>query len=278
VTVSAAVYRSPSALLRELGVSEPQEINVEAIGQYCGATIVYEPLKGCEARVVGHADRAIITVDAGASRLRQRFSAGHELGHWMRDRGKVAFACTERMLNSEWTSDNPERRANEYAADLLMPGFMFVPRAKGREITFATVEHLAQQFETSMTATAIRLVQHGSFPAMLVFVANGERERFIRGCDVPEAIWPHKKPGKDTLAYDIMQGKPVVTRPREIYADSWVDHRDADRYGIVEDSIKIGPDQVLTLLWWKNERELIDLNEEEERRLARRSDWRSEEE
>jgi len=41
------VYKSPSRLLKELGITEPQEIDVEAIAQYCGATIVYERLEGC---------------------------------------------------------------------------------------------------------------------------------------------------------------------------------------------------------------------------------------
>ena len=37
-----------------------------------------------------------------SKRTRQRFSAAHELGHWMYDRGKVAFACSKTVLNSEW--------------------------------------------------------------------------------------------------------------------------------------------------------------------------------
>jgi len=115
-----AVYRSPSLLLKELGVSEPREIDIEAIAQYCGATIVYERLEGSEARILGNNDRAIITVNSEAQVGRRRFSAGHELGHWMRDRGKVGFSCTEQVMIGEWASVNTERAANEYAADLLI--------------------------------------------------------------------------------------------------------------------------------------------------------------
>ena len=55
---SVSSYKSLAALLEELGISEPQEINIEAIAECCGATIIYEPLKGCEARILGHGDRA----------------------------------------------------------------------------------------------------------------------------------------------------------------------------------------------------------------------------
>src|SRR5260221_11080213 len=120
-----AVYKSPSKLLKELGITEPQEIDIAAISQYCEATIVYEQLDGCEARILGSGDRAIIPVNSRSPLGRRRFSAGHELGHWLRDRGKVGFACTEQTMNAEWTSINPERGANDYAANLLMPADMF---------------------------------------------------------------------------------------------------------------------------------------------------------
>ena len=261
--MSPHVYRAPTVLIKELGITEPQEINVEAIAQYCGATVVYEPLSGCAARIVGHGDRAIITVDSQTQRPRQRFSAAHELGHWMRDHGKVGFACTEANLTSDWTGTSAERGANEYAADLLLPQHIFAPLAAKQEITFATVEGLAHTFVTSITATAIRLVHHGSFPAMIVYSESGRRKWFIRGPDVPEKLWPREQPKRDTAAYDLMQGKESQ-HPLEIYADSWIDYGDAGRYGLIEDSIRIGKQSVLTLLWWKDERQLLDLAEEDE--------------
>lgn len=258
------LYRAPIGLLKELGISEPGEINIEAISQYCGATIVYEPLEGCAGRIIGHGDRAIITVDSRTKRPRQRFSAAHELGHWSWDRGKVGFACTEQAFDTEWNALNPEQRANEYAADLLLPEFLFVPQAAGKDVTFTTVEKLARDFETSMTATAIRLVRHGSFPAMVVWSECGERKWFIRGPDIPAVLWPREQPKWDTIAHDLFEGKVVAKGPMEIYADSWIDHSAAHDHSVVEDSIKIGQGQVLTLLWWKDERPLLALGEQDE--------------
>jgi IrrE N-terminal-like domain len=252
-------YRPPPALLEELGISEPQDIHIEAIAEYCGATIVYERLEGCEARIIGHGDQAIITVNNSSPRERQRFSGAHELGHWMHDRGKVAFACTDHAFAAEWSHDNPERRANRYAADLLLPRPMFSQYARRREMTFATVRDLATRFCTSLTATTIRLVELGSFPAMVVCSELGHRRWFIRGPDIPETLWPRNEVGLQTIARDLAQGAGAAEGPVDVYADGWIDHPDAHRYTVREDSVGITTRLVLSLLWWKDERQLSAL-------------------
>lgn len=258
-------YRSPPALLRGLGIAEPEDIRLEAIAQHCDATIVYEPLTGCAARIVGFGDRAIITVDSGSRLERRRFSAAHELGHWMADRGKISsFLCQEKVFATEWSEDNPEKRANSYAADLLMPRFMFEPRAKNKEITFATVRTLAAEFRTSLTATAIRLIEFGSFPALIVCNEPGRRRWFVRQSDVPRALRLRDAPGAYTCAYDLLRGSTLAEGPTDVQADGWIDHPDARRYTLKEDSIPIGNDLVLSLLWWKDERQLLDLDEDSE--------------
>jgi len=91
-----SIYKSPAAILEELGITEPEDLDIEAIAQSRGATIVYERLDGCAARILGDGDQAIITVDDRPHVGRQRFSAAHELGHWMRDRHKLALAHLDR--------------------------------------------------------------------------------------------------------------------------------------------------------------------------------------
>lgn len=258
-------YRPPLKLLKELGITEPQDIWIEAIAEHCDATVVYERLEGAEARIIGVNDHAIITINSRAPLERRRFSAGHELGHWMRDRGKVSFSCTAKMFAGEWSDDNPERRANRYAADLLLPDFMFTPRAKGKEITFATVRSLAKDFKTSLTATAIRLVELGSFPSMIVCNELGRRKWFFRGPDVPGVLWPCDEPGRDTVAYDLLRGSESQTGSADIYADGWITHQDSHKYSLQEDSIRWGNSgMVLSLLWWKNERQLLDILDEDD--------------
>ena len=257
-----SVYKSPGKILQELGIAEPSEIFIEAIAQHCGATIVYEPIKGSEARILGYGDRAIITVNKDSRLPRQRFSAAHELGHWMCDRGKIAFSCVEAVFRTEWEDDNPERRANRFAADLLMPEAMFVPQAKNKPITFDSVETLRKVFQVSLTATAIRLIQHGTFPAMVVCNDKNRRRWFTRGGLVPEELWPVEKPGRDSGAISLFQNPEKNRETCDISADNWINHPDSFKYILREDSIKISADLVLTLLWWKDERQILDLDVE----------------
>jgi Zn-dependent peptidase ImmA (M78 family) len=258
-------YKSPKRVLEELGITDPEDIDIEAIAEHCEATIVYEPLTGSEARILGNGDKAIITINKNSPRQRQRFSAGHELGHWQRDRGKIALSCTDRTYKTEWNEDNPEQRANRYAVDLLMPEPMFRPRTTGLPITFDTARMLCGVFNTSLTATAIRLVDLSSFNAMIACYEGGKRKWFVRGPDIPEALWPYDTLSKHTKAYDLLQGASPPL-PARVSADAWVNHRDAWQFNVREDSIITGPGMVLSLVWWQEEKQILDINEENEER------------
>jgi hypothetical protein len=227
-------------------------------------------LTGSQARIVGADDRAIITVNRSTSRGRERFSAAHELAHWLRDAGEIALLCNPDSAFDESGGVNRETRANDYAAGLLLPKFMFKPRAEGRSMTLQTVSALADTFTTSLTATAIRLVQLGSYPALVV-VSDGERMRwFRRGPDVPESLWPHV-PGRKTFAYDIARGK-ADSGSDHVYVDEWFSGA-TERHRIHEDSRRLTEDLVLSILWWTDESPLQEIVERDERRAYRRSDW-----
>jgi len=271
-----AQFKSPEGLLEHLGITLPEEIDIEAIAQYCGATILYKDLKGCEARIIGFKDRAVISVNRSSSRPRQRFSAAHELGHWMRDRGEVLFACSIADMHLQSSEPNRETLANRFASSLLLPLCLFLPQVYKKPITLETVRNAADTFTTSLTATAIRLVEHGSFPAMLVYNSKSRREWFLKSKDLPGSICPVDEPGSRTIAFELLRGAAKQCPPADIPADEWFTHPRSGEYTIHEESVRITAESVLSLLWWKNEDQLIDLEDEEERREARRSDWREE--
>ena len=250
-------------LIKELGISEPADIDIEAIAQYCSATIVYEKLTGCEARIVGNADRAIITVNRESRRGRQRFSAAHELGHWMQDRNRVGFACTNTLFRSQWGSINPEKAANEFAADLLLPHTIFGRYSYASPITLDAVRKLAMIFETSLAATAIRLVQHGSFPAMVIYLTQGIRKWCVAGPDVPSALSPRETPSRNTIAGELLRGGNASLKPESVQADGWITHPRSEWYELMEDSVRFRDGSILTLLWWKNEKQIIDLMDDD---------------
>ena len=277
MTQSPEWYRTPSQILSDLGIQEPSDIDIEAIAEDCGATIRYRKLSGCAARIMGFNGRAIITIDDDCQRPRQRFSAGHELGHWMRDRGLISFRCKDGAFVKEWSAEIPETRANRYASDLLLPGKMFRANASGRPIIFETAKDLSKLFCTSLTATAIRLVEYGDFPAILVCNSPQKREWYVSSSEVRNKIWLEARPADGSLAYSLLRGHAKSLPAREVRSDAWFNHRNAHSHWINEDSYLLSEGIVLTLLWWKDETQLIDIDREIEERGAWRSDFRKEE-
>ena len=252
---------TPGHLLAELGITEPEDIDVEAIAFTCGATTLYGELTGCEALLVGRGDRAIITVRKDSFRPRQRFSVGHELGHWMRDRGNVAYGCFKADLNHSNKPRTRERRANRFASDLLLPPRIFDPLARDRSLDLVTLRELATRFQTSLTATAIRLVRRGSFPAVLASYKAGRRCWYVLGESVPSEFTPISR-----LAYSTGAAKVGGTCRQGIddtRSDHWFGHDRADRYYVRESWFCTSDDTVVALLWWEDEQQLLDFDEEE---------------
>ncbi len=244
----------PDVLLLQLGIIRPEQIDLEAIAYHFGALVRYQPLDGCAARIVGTAERAIITVDEDSSEQRQRFSLGHELGHWLWDRGTIAQLCDGSELRaSRQHGDTREARANRFAAELLMPKSLFHSAARGMPMTFESVRYLADMFRTSLTATAIRLVELGSYPAMVVFNTRQGWAWYWSGIDVPKYFVPRKFPGDGAAAHRLLKGDPFSLGPMDVDADEWFDHRGAEDHVLVEDSIGSLGKGVLTLLWWNDE-------------------------
>jgi hypothetical protein len=193
----------------------------------------------------------------------------------MKDRGQSAFGCLDSQIDSEWTANNAETRANRFASDLLLPLGMFVPRAKGRPMTLETVGDLATVFRMSQTATAIRLLNHGSFPAMLIYYTQGQRRWFLRPSnDIPTSLWPPERPEPHSLTAGLLSNKFTDSTAGNVRSDYWFEHDNAEKYYVREGCFRTGPDSILVLLWWEDEQQLIDIAEEEELRATRRSDQR----
>ncbi len=269
--------QTPAEILSDLGIRDPKDLDIEAISLHCGALIQYKPLSGCEARIMGLDDSAIITINANSSPERKRFSGGHELGHWMRDRGTGTFECNEQMFVREWSEDNPEKRANRFAADLLLPAKMFRPLSKNLPITFASVEKLAAIFKMSLSATAVRLVEYGSYPAMLICSSSGGRQWYVASSTVNGKLWPVDRPGQSTVASALLQGRTPASGPQDKRAEQWIKNFRADQYWVKEDSMLWANQSVLSLIWWEDESQLIDQENFEEEsgswRSDRKRDW-----
>lgn len=236
-------------ILKRLGVTEPHEIDLEAIAWILGVKVKYRPLEACEARIVGANDRAIITVNSRSSRRRCRFSIGHELGHWHYDRGRVLI-CQSDEIGRAGGHAGPENAADRFASSLLMPEYLLRPAMCAyAKICFETVRGIAELFDTSTTATAIRLVEGGYFPAVLVCHGPQGRKWFARAPDIPDRWFPRTDLAAESFAFGVLFGdKPGDRFPRKVMADAWFERREAERYEVQEQSIRTVENEILTLV------------------------------
>jgi hypothetical protein len=235
-------------LLQELGITAPQEIDLEAIAFYRGACVRFRKLEGCEARIIGCNDAAIITIGEDCSHRRKRFSLAHEIGHWTHHKGQTLVCRVEESRPQDRMS--PERVANAYAADLLMPRYLFAPIARSYpKLNFKTIDAVAGIFNTSRTATAIRLVDGGHSPALLICHSSLGRKWFTRGPDVPERWFPKSDLDADSFAFGVLHGGNADDlMPRKTTADAWFDCWEAASYEVHEQTVRTGDDEILTLV------------------------------
>lgn len=236
--------------LRELGVSDPKDIDIEAIAWCLAARVKFRPLEGCEARIIGNGDQAIITVSTGGSWRRRRYSVAHELGHWKYHRGRILVCRSDEIGRAGHNYPIAERVADVYAARLLMPAYIFDPIARAYpKLTFQTVNTIADLFDTSVTATAIRLVEGRHSPALLVCHGPKGRKWFTRSPDVPERWFPQDDLHAESFAFGVLFGnQPHDAVPRKIGADAWFDRIDADRYEVLEQTFRTADHEILTLV------------------------------
>jgi hypothetical protein len=227
-------------LLAGLGIDDPSQIDVEAIAWERGAEVRYAALDSCEARIIGYGDRAIITVSEASGWRRKRFSVAHELGHWKWHRGR-SFVCRSADIGAVGLASdlNPERVADQYAADLLLPGYLFRPKAgRIRRLCFEEIDALRERFRTSRTSTAIQAVRTSGHPALLVCHGREGRRWFVRAPGVPERWFPREDLDADSCAIDVVFGTTERTRMQLAGAEAWFDRRGAEEYEVYEQAVR----------------------------------------
>jgi hypothetical protein len=204
---------------------------------------------------------------------RQRFTLAHELGHYLLpDQQELTEPCGRAQIESwDETLARPERDANRFAAEILMPRSIVLPYIR-ESPRFSHIEHVARSCETSLTASGYRLVELSSFRAAIVWSENG-RVRWYKPSD--EFVrWVRKGPlTLESFAFDIFAGKSVPSSLESVPATAWLFDKGlrADAR-ILEHSVSVPTyNAVLTLLviperieeWDAGESLLDDLDPDE---------------
>ncbi len=241
--------RPAEELLTELGISDPVDIELEAIAHCVGVEVQYRRLASCEAQIIGFKDRAVVYVSLDTSPHRKRFSTGHELGHWHHHRGR-SFVCRSSDIGNpiDEKSRDAERLADAYSGDLILPPFMVSPRLERLgEISLDGIAEMASQFKASVTAAAIRTMRMTRHP--LILVAHNLLGRMWQ--------WPSITAGRMRVRDDIdarssafvsMIGGNKASAVRKEPANYWFDRRHVEQFDVRVQSFRTVEGEVLTLL------------------------------
>ena len=114
-----------------------------------------------------------------------RFTLAHELGHYMLRHHRLALmrgtmkphgSVNYLLDNKSWKI---EREADNYAASLLMPVGMFKDYVGGKTFDFHLLQDLADGFKVSLSAAALRFVEIGNNPIMVLYAVD-KKIRWVR--------------------------------------------------------------------------------------------------
>ena len=241
--------RAAEELLTELGISDPADIELEAIAYCVGVEVQYRRLSSCEAQIIGYKDRAVVYVTPDTSPQRRRFSAGHELGHWYHHRG-MSFVCRSSDIGRpiDEKSRDAERLADAYAGDLILPPFMVGPKLdRLGEISLDGVAEIAAQFKASITATAIRCVRMTRQP--LILVAHNLLGRMWQWPSITAAgIRVRDDVDSRSSSFVSLLSGNRVSAARKEPANYWFDRRHIEQFDLRVQSVRTVEGEVLTLL------------------------------
>lgn len=163
-------YEDEGAIIRKYAVIAP--VKVKDIIKEIGLTYVERPMPQGESGYIEYDGwTCTIAVNANEGPQRKRFTAAHELGHFLYHRDLLEKHKHLDRLFDEAANRNPERpleywhevQANQFAARLLMPKLTIE-----NEIAAGvnTIQDLALKFDVSRLAMKHRLNALGWLPKM----------------------------------------------------------------------------------------------------------------
>jgi hypothetical protein len=259
----ASPYYAAERVLDQLGIADPEDLQLlDAIAWERGAMVLYKPLRAAEGRLVVLGGKAVITVSSAGNLCRRRFSVAHELGHLeMHQRQGSMFLCSSQDMN-DWevrpTAPNLEREANQFASMLLLPERFFAQSCCDDAPSLDGISQLAETFNVSLTATAIRYLDFCDEACAIVLSQGGyirwfqsSREFDRLSEDTSIFVDVRSKLDPSSLAVGFFQGRAVQPDPKRVRASAWfrTGHYRTDAV-IVEQSWTMPQyDAVLSLLW-----------------------------
>jgi Zn-dependent peptidase ImmA (M78 family) len=251
IKAKGAAYR----LHQEFRIKKPSDIRVEDIAMEKNVLVMDADLDGAEARLIREGSIGVVRINASIPEPgRKRFAASHELGHWqMHERG--SYICTAADM-ADYQKSPREIEANTFAAEFLLPTFLFRPLCTNKAPSLQLVEELKILFNTTLTATTFRLMDEISGDCMIVLTKNRRVDRSRKGanCSLPLYVPIGSSLHPESVAYHCTPNPSGIPKAEKVPFKSWFDltsfHSfDPDDWVLWEQSMQLGTyPTILTIL------------------------------
>ena len=248
-----ACRESARNLLHDLHITDASSIDLETIAWHRGRLKVkHGGLTGAEGRLIATAaDGGVIRVAESNSIGRTRFTIAHEIGHFELHLNTIIDRSDDARSLLIWNDTSEECEANIFAAELLMPEFLFKRAARSKPPSIDHITNLADTFQTSLLATAFQYWEYTNEPLAIVISDGWEMTMFKTFKD--KSAWlKFGRIHEHSAAGERLQGVAedsggMVETPAYAWLDGFED--DNERY-VMEDSIYLEYyNRTVSLIW-----------------------------
>lgn len=235
------IEKEASQIRQDYDFTDP-EIDLFKLGQELGIDIQTHAQNshGISGALIRNGNEFMIYYSSSINHVPyQRFSIAHEFGHYFLPehpenifKDGIHYSAAGAKRNSK---DPYEKEADYFSTCLLMPRFIFENEMYKFSDGMEAIKALANLFNTSLIATAIRYIELSDSPAMLIISSNGlidavfstkELRKFGNCLYTKNSILPQK----NIISIELSK--------KEIYLSDWLD----TNYNIkaLEESITLG--------------------------------------
>lgn len=195
--------------------------------------------------------RAIIVNSNIQHESRKKFTAAHELGHFLiKGHDEDLYNCFGKDIQ-RFYGTNQETEANKFAAEFLLPENRIKEVLRKKSVSMQLAKKLSNEYGTSLTSTLLRLVKLTEYDNCAVIVSD---RGFIKWSAVSQLFRKNYVIGEgqiceDSYAHDLFIGRQISNEPKRVRPECWIGGNSYGLESILEESVPISNfGLVLTLI------------------------------
>ena len=241
-----------AALRAELGIAPKADL--DQLAAQLGLTIVEvdsQSFEGALLRSSRDLSGRILVRRGIRESGRRRFTVAHEIGHYILHVDQQ-IPCSPRVIEG-WREGKPtpEREADTFASELLLPTTETVPCVNSRWPSMEVVADVAEHFGTSLMAAGRKFCDVASQACAVVWSSQRKIRWFHGSPTFAHFIEVGKEIDFDSVAYRAYESKPLPSEMEEVPAEAWIKSSWLKEDAVISEQTVPMPsyDGCLSLIW-----------------------------